>query len=143
MDNALRFVVYDMVSCLSQWKLLQVMNFLYDLIHYHKSLPFLGYLFHLFNNGVGSDLLIMSSFFSWVYYPITSVNGGYFSNSNTAQFEIESKQIQEYNPLLGLNNYNSNQLQIINSLVDWIHYHSFYLNFIAVFILVFLKKVFT
>ena len=36
MDNVLRFVVFDMDSCQSQWNQLQVMNFLSDLIPFHS-----------------------------------------------------------------------------------------------------------
>ena len=36
MDNVLKFVVFDTDSCLSQWKLLLVTNFLFDLIHCHN-----------------------------------------------------------------------------------------------------------
>ena len=136
MDNALRFVVFDMDSCPSQWKQFQVMNFLFDLIHFHNSIPFLGigYPFHLLTGGEGNELLIMSSLFGLIYSPLKEVNGQPYASIA----DLESSQLQENNSLLSLTNYNSFQLQIMNPFLDWIHSHSFYLKIIAVSILVFL-----
>jgi hypothetical protein len=125
-----------MDSCQLQWKQFQVMNFLFDLIHFHSSIPFLwiGYPFHLLTGGEGNELLIMSSLFGLIYSPLTTVNGRSFDSIE----DLESSKLQENNPLLGLTNYNSFQLQIMNPFLDWIHSHSFYLKIIAVSILVFL-----
>lgn len=112
------------------------MNFLFDLIHFHSSIPFLGigYPFHLLTGGEGNELLIMSSLFGLIYSPLTTVNERSFASI----VDLESSKLQENNPLLGLTNYNSFQLQIMNPFLDWIHSHSFYLKIIAVSILVFL-----
>lgn len=112
------------------------MNFLFDLIHFHSSIPFLGigYPFPLLTGGEGNELLIMSSLFGLIYSPLNIVNGRSFASI----VDLDSSKLQENNPLLGLTNYNSFQLQIMNPFLDWIHSHSFYLKIIAVSILVFL-----
>ena len=111
------------------------MNFLFDLIHFHSSIPFLGigYPFPLLTGGEGNELLIMSSLFGLIYSPLNIVNGRSFASI----VDLDSSKLQENNPLLGLTNYNSFQLQIMNPFLDWIHSHSFYLKIIAVSIFVF------
>src|ERR1700744_2975496 len=98
MDNALRFVVFDMDSCQLQWKQFQVMNFLFDLIHFHSSIPFLGigYPFHLLTGGDGNALLIMSSLFVLISSPLTTVNERSFASI----VDLESKLSQIRNSLL-------------------------------------------
>ena len=125
-----------MDSCQLQWKQFQVMNFLFDLIHFHSPIPFLriGDPFPLLTGGEGNELLIMSSLFGLIFSPLNTVN----ERSSASILDLEISKLQENNPLLDLTNYNSFQLQIMNPFLDWIHFHSFYLKIIAVSILVFL-----
>ena len=124
MDNVLKFVVFDTDSCLSQWKLLLVTNFLFDLIHYHnlENLVMTSLFNSFYLNNSVEPLILMSTLFI-------------YTNTNIAQQNYQSQVIDH---LLDLTIPIASQLQIFNSLSSFIHFHLFYLKIIAVSISVIL-----
>jgi hypothetical protein len=105
-----------MDSCQSQLKQLTVMNFLYDLTPYLNlclSLPF-------FTEG-GENLIMMSSLF--------------FFTLSTVPSELPSIKIQKAISFLEGINFQSSKLSLIDLFFNCINYHSFYLETIAVPIL--------
>jgi hypothetical protein len=159
MGNALKFVVFDMDSCQSQWKQLIVTNFLFGLIHFHSSFPSVleGVL------PMEDELIIMSSLFGLTNFHssfpsvlegvlsmeekllhlLLRTEGGAVSAAalpsdlcsgfacGAGAASVAGKGL--VNPFFDLT-----QLQIINSLFDSILSHSFYLEIIAVSIFLYL-----